>query len=89
MLIQKARREQKRYPIVKIPPETAPKKRREKYMQGGIFAVSVTALCFDVLRADGISCTLVNEIIINRIEEIQDAKEAECWLATIIKTEKP
>lgn len=58
-------------------------------MKGGIFAVSLTTLTFDMLNKKILPLEIVKNIVINRVEEIEHFKDQESWLCTLYKMANP
>ena len=86
--IQNLRRN-RQFPIQNIQPGTTQKKRVDMYKNGGFFGISLNQLCFDFIRREGVSISSVDGLLINNVENILTKKDLECWLATILKNEKP
>lgn len=62
-------------------------KRVKHYQSGGIFAVSVVILIFDMIQTQIIPLNVVSGFLINKVEEISDMRDHEAWATTMLKLE--
>ncbi|KRX04836.1 Restriction endonuclease type II-like protein [Pseudocohnilembus persalinus] len=87
--ISQLRKPNQRYPIKKIGYEMISKKRSEQYLQGGIFSMSITTLTFDILSKKVLPVEVIQNVIYNNIEQIENHKDQEGWICTLIKMDNP
>lgn len=45
------------------------------YLEGGFFSISINQLCFDMIRKEGISLSIINGLIFNNVEDILSKRD--------------